>query len=170
MAVVRSLSFGSGINIADTLRLLDTHFDSGCYVLHLCGSAVPILAGCQFRGTQDVDFAILPPEPVKIVIESDEELTRRFDFNAQGIVGLLIDYEDRLVCVNLGLKHLDIYRLSLPDWVVSKLASPKLDDVLNLKEITLETLLWIKSKMIDYGGVSYNRAYNDLEFLIKEMS
>lgn len=134
----------------------------------LGGSAVPILAGCSFRATQDVDFAVYPGKEVAAAVQRWPELRSIFDLNASGVMGLLEDYEDRLVTVDLPYVNLTVKRLSLMDWVVSKLTSPKLDDVLNVSEVTLEMLQGIRKQMHKYCGVGEYRASQDLEYLISE--
>lgn len=157
--------FSTGIDIRESLSHLDKHLQEPATVV-LAGSAVPILAGCQFRHTADIDFAILPPPEICTIIRNDPQLSGLFDFQAQGVIGLLVDMEDRLVTVDLGLRFLNVRRLSLMDWVVSKLASPKLDDVLNVKEVTLDTLHEVERNFHNYGGVSFERAAADLRYLI----
>lgn len=157
----------SGIDIVKPLIKLDLLLSEPSEII-LAGSAVPILAGCEFRHTSDIDFAFMPRPDVVSLINQDEELRRVFDFNAQGIIGLLEDTEDRLVTVELGLTRLEVKRLSLLDWVVSKLASPKLEDALNVKEVTLDMLLEIEKNFHIYCGVSTDRAFADLKYLISE--
>ncbi len=138
-------------------------------VIVLGGSAVPILAGCHFRATADVDFAVYPDTYVATVVQQNPELSAIFDLRAPGVMGLLNDFEERLVTVpDLPYVNLVVKRLSLMDWVVSKLTSPKLEDVLNVKEVTLEMLLDIRKHMHDYAGVGEYRAAQDLEYLIAE--
>lgn len=158
----------AGIDIVKPLIQLDLSLSSPAEII-LAGSAVPILAGCEFRNTADIDFAFLPSAEVCTVINQTPELRRVFDFNAQGIIGLLEDTEDRLIEVDLGLSRLTVKRLSLMDWVVSKLASPKLEDALNVKEVTLDMLLDIERNFHLYCGVSIDRAFADLQYLIREM-
>lgn len=158
----------AGIDIVKPLIQLDLSLSSPAEII-LAGSAVPILAGCEFRNTADIDFAFLPSVEVCTVINQTPELRRVFDFNAQGIIGLLEDTEDRLVGVDLGLSRLTVKRLSLMDWVVSKLASPKLEDALNVKEVTLDMLIDIERNFHLYCGVSIDRAFADLQYLIREM-
>lgn len=158
----------TGIDIVKPLVQLDLSLSAPAEII-LAGSAVPILAGCEFRHTADIDFAFLPSPEVCAIINQAPELRRVFDFNAQGIIGLLEDTEDRLVDVELGLARLTVKRLSLMDWVVSKLASPKLEDTLNVKEVTLDMLLNIERNFHLYCGVSTDRAFSDLKYLIREM-
>lgn len=153
------------IDISEKLHTLDSLLHEPTRIV-LAGSAVPILHGYSFRGTMDIDFAFLPALTVSSIISSHDDLQRIFDFNAQGIIGLLVDAEDRLVHIDLGLKNLRVECLSIMDWVVSKLASPKLEDVLSLDCVTVEMLLEIKSRFPDYCGVSYDRAFSDLQYLI----
>lgn len=159
----------AGLDIAEPLALLDVSLSEPAEIT-LAGSAVPILAGCKFRHTADIDFAFLPSPEVCAVIERTPELKRVFDFRAQGIIGLLEDAEDRLVVEELGLVRLTVKRLSIMDWVVSKLASPKLEDVLNVKEVTMDMLLEIESRFSRYCGVSTDRAFADLKYLMRELS
>ncbi len=135
----------------------------------LCGTASVLLQQVKFRETMGIDFCSRPPAEVLLSIESVFRGESLFDTNACGIIGLLVDYDDRLVEVKYGFKHLHVFCLSKRDWIVSKLASPKVDDVLNRTDITLEDLLWVKKHMLEYGGVSINRAHNDLEMLIEEV-
>ena len=62
------------------------------------------------------------------------------------------DDEDRLVPVDLDLGKLKIQCLSLVDWVVSKLGSPKLSDALDLSGVTLDVLLQAGNLFPLYGG------------------
>lgn len=166
--MIKPIRLDSGIDIVETLRLLDSVLTVPTDAVCLCGSAVPILAGCKFRATQDIDFAVLPPDPVIAVIEANPTLRRRFDFNAQGVIGLLVDFEDRVVPIDLEFKNLTVCRLSIEDWVVSKLASPKLMDVFNVEAVTADTIRWVSEHMHDYGGVSINAAHSDLKLLQRE--
>lgn len=134
----------------------------------LGGSAVPILAGCTFRATQDIDFAVFPGKDVAATIQRWPELARVFDLRASGVMGLFEDYEERLVALDIPYVNLTVKRLSLTDWVVSKLTSPKLDDVLDVKEVSLDMLLDIRKQMHKYCGVGEYRASQDLEYLISE--
>lgn len=133
----------------------------------LCGSASVLLQGVDFRETADVDFCKLPSSELLALIAAVYKGRTLFDVNAAGIIGLLIDYEDRLVTVDLGFQFLHVYCLCTRDWIVSKLASPKLDDVWERRDITLEDLLWVQEHMYDYGGISIDRANNDLAHLIR---
>lgn len=136
--------------------------------IQLCGSASVLLQGINFRQTMNIDFAILPDSTVLQTINTVWQNKHLFDVNATGIIGLLLDYDERLVEMLLGLKHLRVYCLSTRDWTVSKLASPKVDDVLARDDISLDDLLWVQEHMGDYCGVSIDRAHRDLSVLIKE--
>lgn len=137
--------------------------------IQLCGSASVLLQGVPFRQTMDIDFAILPDSTVLQTIDTVWQNKHLFDVNAAGIIGLLLDYDERLVEVPLCLKHLRVYCLSTRDWIVSKLASPKVDDVLTRDDISLDDLLWVQEHMGDYCGVSIDRAHRDLSMLIREL-
>lgn len=136
--------------------------------IQLCGSASVLLQGVDFRQTMDIDFAVLPDSVVLQTIDTVWNNKHLFDVHAAGIIGLLVDYDDRLVEVPLGLTHLQVYCLSTRDWIVSKLASPKVDDVLSRSDISLDDLLWVQEHMGDYCGVSIDRAHRDLSMLIRE--
>ena len=153
------------IDIIQPLKELDSYLNSPERII-LAGSSVPILSNCDFRSTMDIDFAILPSSELATIITNHKNLARIFDFNAQGVIGLLIDFEDRIIKVDIGCKYLQIYRLSIMDWVVSKLASPKLDDVLSIEEVDIDMLKEIENKFHLYGGISADRAYRDLKYLI----
>lgn len=155
-----------GIDILDILHKLDNRLTSPGRIV-LCGSAVPILLGCEFRGTQDIDFALLPQDHITHLIQNTPSLSSYFDFQAQGVIGLLIDFEDRDIKVP-GFHYLEVEHLSLLGWVVSKLASPKLEDVLNVSEVDKGMLLDILNRFDEYGGISFERARRDLEYLIKQ--
>jgi len=133
--------------------------------LVLCGSASVLLRQVAFRGTMDIDLCLKVPE-VLMPFVGTRVGDLLLDGNAVGVIGLLIDCEDRLVKIPLPLNYLNVYCLSCRDWITSKLASPKLDDVLNNVEVTLEDLLWVQDNMHNYGGISVNRALNDLQYLI----
>lgn len=133
----------------------------------LCGSSSVLLQRVSFRQTMDIDFCTRPSDNIISLVEKYWSDKRLFDLQAIGVIGLLIDYEDRLVPIDLGFKYLRVFCISKRDWIVSKLASPKLDDVLNRSDITLEDLLWVQENMIYYGGVTDIRASNDLNYLIR---
>lgn len=154
------------IDVVKSLALLDSKLCAP-EAIFLCGSAVPVLAGFPFRLTRDIDFAFMPSPYVRDLILRDEELRPLFDFQAQGIVGLLIDVEDRLWRPNLRFNFLQVYCISLEDWVVSKLGSPKLEDVFAVNVVTLEMLYWIRDSFHLYGGTSFERAGADLRHLIR---
>lgn len=157
------------IDIKEHLKALDSRLAEPARIV-LAGSAVPILLGCEFRGTRDIDFAFLPSPEIRRIIAGDTALSRVFDLQAQGIIGLLEDAEDRTVHIDLGFQYLRVECLSLLDWVVSKLASPKLEDVLRVDGVTLEMLHQIERKLPFYCGISADRAYMDLQYLIREKS
>lgn len=137
--------------------------------IQLCGSASVLLQGVDFRKTMDIDFATMPGQTVLRTIETVWPGRHLFDVNATGIIGLLIDYDDRLVDVDLDFSHLRVQCISKRDWIVSKLASPKVDDVLSRSDVTVEDLLWIREHMDNYGGVSFDRAHSDLSMLLREL-
>lgn len=159
------LKLSSPQDILDNLSKLDAQLLEPATIV-LAGSAVPILAGCVFRATADIDFAIIPDRIVLRTVQADAQLSSIFDFKAAGVIGLLVDFDDRVVRVNGGFAKLQAYRLSLEDWVVSKLASPKLVDVLNIKEVTLDVLKWVQQMMPLYGGISDIQAASDLNWLM----
>lgn len=134
----------------------------------LCGSASVLLQHFDFRKTMDVDFCRLPDSNVMLLIEQLWRGNHFFDTKAAGIVGLFDDYEDRLVNVDIGARYLKVQCLSTRDWIVSKLASPKLDDVMNHPGVHLEDLLWVKENFHKYCGVAWIRAESELDVLIKE--
>lgn len=135
----------------------------------LCGSASVLLQDVVFRETMDIDFCTLPEPTVVKLVETLWKGKHLFDFNAVGIIGLLDDYEDRLVEVPLGFKRLRVLCLSKRDWIVSKLASPKLDDVFSRVDVTLDDLLWVKENMCKYCGISDIRANRELQMLIQDL-
>lgn len=137
--------------------------------IQLCGSASVLLQGVNFRQTMDIDFAVLPDSIVLQTIDIVWKNKHLFDVNAAGIIGLLIDYDERLLEIPLGLTCLEVQCLSTRDWIVSKLASPKVDDVLSRSDISLDDLLWVQEHMGDYCGVSTDRAHRDLSMLIREL-
>lgn len=161
------LKLADNSDILERLRELDDQLDGPATVI-LAGSAVPILAGCKFRATADIDFAVLPDAIVSLVVQSTPSLSAVFDFKAAGVIGLLVDFDERIVPVTGGFRSLRVYRLSLEDWVVSKLASPKLADVLNVSEVSLEMLKKLQGRMPYYGGVSDIQANSDLNWLINQ--
>lgn len=134
----------------------------------LCGSASVLLQHFDFRKAMGVDFCRLPDSNVMLLIEQLWRGNHFFDTKAAGIVGLFDDYEDRLVNVDIGARYLKVQCLSTRDWIVSKLASPKLDDVMNHPGVHLEDLLWVKEDFHKYCGVAWIRAESELDVLIKE--
>lgn len=154
-------------DLISTLSQLDSRLPEPA-VIQLCGAASVLLQCADFRKTTVIDFCSRPADTVISLVQSTWGGKQLFDFNAIGVIGLLIDYEDRLVVVDLGLQKLTVQCISTRDWVVSKLASPKLEDVLNHPCVTLEDLLWVQENMVFYGGVSVDRANNDLSYLIRE--
>lgn len=135
----------------------------------LCGSVSVILRGEDFGATIDIDVCNhVDPSVVPLVASAcgDRAL---FDFAAAGAVGLFIDYEERLIPLLIPFKYLAVFYLSTLDWVVSKLASPKVDDVLNVSNVNLEMLYWMRDNFSElYGGISNDRALGDLNWLIRE--
>lgn len=153
-----------GINeMVQALCAIDTKLHTVESII-LCGSASVILQGVNFRSTMDIDFAVLPSDA--IIASVQDSIV--FDCNAIGIIGLLVDFEDRLVQLSLGTRYLRVSCISKRDWIVSKLASPKLDDVLSREDITIQDLLWVRDHFHMYGGVSFIRAQQDLAYLIRE--
>ncbi len=161
------LKLSSPQDVLDNLAKLDAQLLEPATIV-LAGSAVPILAGCAFRATADIDFAVIPDRIVLRTVQADTKLSSIFDFKAAGVIGLLVDFDDRVVLVNGGFAKLQTYRLSLEDWVVSKLASPKLVDVLNVEEVTLDMLKRVQQMMPFYGGISDVQAAADLNWLIAQ--
>lgn len=151
---------------AELLRL--DHALAEPTVITLCGSASVLLQGFGFRSTATIDFCDLPDSNVILLIEQLWRGNHFFDTKAAGIVGLFDDYEDRLVNVDIGARYLKVQCLSTRDWIVSKLASPKLDDVMNHPGVHLEDLLWVKENFHKYCGVAWIRAESELDALIKE--
>ena len=86
-----------------------------------------------------------------------------------GVISLLEDYEDRLVEVKDNFTNLSVKVLSKLDWAVSKLNSPKLLDIENVDSISREDLLWIKSNLHLYCGLSEEKAGQDLDYLLNKV-
>ncbi len=151
-------------DIISSLMQLDSKLSTRTDLV-LCGSASVLLRQVDFRGTMDIDLclgiseALLPFVGTRIG-------NLLLDGNAVGIIGLLIDCEDRLVDVQLPLHYLRVHCIACRDWVVFKLASPKVDDVLANPEVTLNDLLWVRDNMYNYGGINVERALSDLRYLI----
>lgn len=134
----------------------------------LCGSASMLLQDYDFRGTSDIDFCKIPSiEVVKFV---GCKYTSIFDLQSTGVIGLLEDYETRLVEVTDNFKHLTVKCLSKVDWAVSKLTSPKLDDVYCSGIITPEDISFIEENMFNYTGIAEYRAYTDLKYIKSRIS
>lgn len=170
---MRNLDFGSlkrynASRLVTELSKLDSALTKETTIT-LCGSASVLLQDTDFRETMDIDFCVNPSMDVVRLIDTLWQGKHLFDTNAAGVIGLLVDYDDRLVEVPLGFKFLKVRCLSKRDWIVSKLASPKVDDVLTRNDIDLDDLLWVQDHMYEYGGVSDVRAASDLKMLIREI-
>ncbi|GHU92801.1 hypothetical protein FACS1894208_00710 [Clostridia bacterium] len=158
------------LNKRDMLRILhgiDRHLTQTQGIV-LCGSAAVILQDKNFRATTDIDFTQMPNAEVqmamrRLLVGSDLS-AMIFDTRASGVVQLLYDYEDRLVTISDGFKFLGVKVLSITDWVVSKLDSPKSDDIVTCGFITMQRLAVVEKQMGKYGGLRPQNALTDLRF------
>lgn len=132
------------------------------------GQSAMILQDMDFRSTIDIDLLNLPSK--QFVVCSTKVNNYVFDYQAIGVIQLLEDYDARLIEIHDNFKNLIVKVVSLKDWVVSKLTSPKIDDVVANSEVTLELLVDIKSDMYKYTGLSMEKALTDLEFCIRDMT
>jgi len=142
----------------------------------LCGAAAIKLQDFPFRETSDIDFTVFPDKELRdvlyeVVVDHDHEPTV-IDLQAAGVIALLEDYEDRLVQIKDNFKHLSVFVLSLIDWAVSKLQSPKLDDLWMSGLITVKHCEEIEPHMSRYCGLNAEAALRDLLYVkerLKEM-
>jgi len=142
----------------------------------LCGAAALILQDFPFRKTTDIDFTVVPDVALQnlitqVIMECKYPPITN-DFKAAGVIALLEDYEDRLVQIKDNFKHLSVFVLSLIDWAVSKLQSPKLDDLWMSGLITAKHCEEIEPHMSRYCGLNAEAALRDLLYVkerLKEM-
>lgn len=153
--------------ILETLHELDSRLNSDTTIV-LCGSSALLLQDFDFRATIDIDFACIPSENVRVSAMSIK--SNILDFQAVGVVQLLEDFEDRLVNIEDNFKFLKVKVLSKKDWIVSKLTSPKLDDIYESGLVTLGELEEVKEDMNLYCGITPERAINDLNHCIRMLS
>ena len=153
-------------DVLNILHQLDDLLESTCYI-ELCGTASLLLQGYSFRATADVDIS--KGKGSELLLKT-QKLGHIIDFGAQGVISLLDDYEDRLVTIDDGFRHLTVRVLSLQDWAVSKLASPKLDDLWEQKLVSREILSWIEANMYKYCGINPERALADLKQVLQRLS
>ena len=146
-------------DVLKILHELDDLLVSRQYI-ELCGTACLLLQGYGFRGTIDIDISKgMSAE----LLQKAQNFPHVIDFGAQGVISLLEDYEERLVPIKDNFKNLQVRVLSLQDWAVSKLASPKLDDLWEQKLVSKELLNWIEANMYKYCGINEARALADLK-------
>ncbi len=137
--------------------------------LELCGTASVLLRGVDFRATADIDVCNFVSGEISALALKSCGQPRLYDFGVSGVTNLFIDYDERLIPIDAGFNHLSVYCLSVRDWIVSKLASPEFEDVLDASDVTLEDLFWVRDNFSDkYGGVGNMRALQDLNWLITE--
>lgn len=124
----------------------------------------------DFRSTLDIDFAIMPDQSiVNIINQQYKESNYIFDFKSAGVIQLFEDFENRLIKIENNFKFLNVYVLSRIDWAVSKLNTPKVDDLITFKVVTLDELKQIKMNMWKYCGLSEEKALFDLDYVIDEL-
>ena len=159
-----------GYNFTRELRL------TSHYRLELCGSAVPLLQNYDFRLTRDIDFSKPVDNITYTLIQKvlkDSEFPSDFlDTQAVGVVCLLEDYEDRLVEIKDNFKHVQVYVLSIEDWMISKLEAPKFDDLLKdcgKRFVTKERVDWMQENMHLYCGLKPEYAQQSLDILKREL-
>lgn len=155
--------------ILNVLHLIDKQLQTEQRLV-LCGSSSIILQGYDFRNTFDIDLASLPTAEVQYAIQKTVKAakmsTDTIDFNSIGVAQLLYDYEDRLIKIEDNFIHLQVYVLSKMDWVVSKLNSPKFDDLINYDLVTVKDLNEAKKNMHKYSGINDYKALYDLDLAI----
>lgn len=138
--------------------------------IFICGSASLILQDIDFRTTIDIDFAIMPDQSIiKIINQQYKESNYVFDFKSAGVIQLFEDFQNRLIKIENGFNFLNVYVLSRIDWAVSKLNTPKFDDLITFKVVSLEELKQIKMDMWKYCGLSEEKAMFDLDYAIDEL-
>jgi hypothetical protein len=100
------------------------------------------------------------PAPTEVIrvwkcldIEVFQKGQPQLDFTAMRQVGLLYDYEDRLIRVEHGFTHLHLYTTSIQDWVVSALHGEDFDFVFTCSLVTGEVLDWVADNMDKYCGM-----------------
>ena len=133
----------------------------------LCGSSAILLQDLDFRQTMDIDFTTIPPaqitKGVNTLISKNTISSITFDYLSTGLVQLLYDYDERLVTINDDFKFLTVKVLSTFDWAVSKLDSPKTQDILDNDFITLDILDDIPNHMSKYCGLNSDKALSELK-------
>lgn len=151
-------------DILSKLELLDSSVSQHEKIV-LCGTASRILADTFYRGTTNIDFAILP---TKYTISILQLIGSPFDLTAVGVIGLLDDYTDRLLLLDHKFEHLSVYLLSYRDWIVSKLNSNKVRDVLD-SGASLEDLYWVADNLFKYASPFDVQAKQDLDWLTRRL-
>ncbi len=148
------------------LSLLDFSIHTPAEIV-LAGGAVPVLEGVKYSGSEYPCFAVYPGSEVMAAICTEPKLLNYFDTVQNRFFGLLSDFMDRVKPVYVPKAAiLTVRRLSLMDWVVSRLACPDLNQVCGVEEVTLAMLKEIESKMEMYTGPDSLKAARDLEYLI----
>lgn len=104
----------------------------------LAGGGAMILLGCLARATSDLDAVQFPKELV--------ELMGSYDINGRVMAYLdhfPINFEDRLVSIELETESIDFFTASLEDIVTSKLYSNRDSDAVDVRRPeVLKTLDW----------------------------
>lgn len=156
-------------DILNVLHHIDNHLNTADTIT-ICGAAALILQGYDFRNTMDIDLTKTPTTQVNFAIQKSINNNRFseniIDYNSIGIVQLLEDYEDRLVEIEDGFAYLKVFVLSKLDWAVSKLNSPKLNDLIDYGIMNSEELQEVRMNMGKYCGLNDYKALFDLDIVM----
>lgn len=131
--------------------------------ISICGTAAMLLQGFDMGSTPDVDIIRVSNE---LMIPKIASVSDRFDFASGGMIGLLEDYECRLVDLEDGFENITVKSLNKKDWVVSRLGSDKIDDIWSVGFVDVEDLEWISRILYLHTGVNVDRAYKDISVAI----
>jgi hypothetical protein len=135
--------------------------------IELCGTACLLVQGYGFRRTVDIDISEWQSSEI---VHISGNFGPSIDFGAHGVISYLEDYKDRLVSINDNFRMLTVKALSLRDWAVSKLSSPKLADLWEQDLVTIELLNWVRANMYLYCGINSKQAILDLEHALGRLA
>jgi hypothetical protein len=155
-------------DILNCLHDLDDSLSLPC-TLVLCGSASLLLQGIEFRGTLGIDLAqhlaVAEAMPIQAFMKKREAGGLYIDMRTPGMLQCLEDIEDRYVLLDFGFKNITLYVISLFDWVVSKLDSPKTSDIFLVPDVSAFMLNQVEQQLDKYCGRSEGAARRGLAYV-----
>jgi len=145
------------------------------YEVVVCGTTALHVQGYDYRPTTDIDFAkplssMLWAVIDRVLKENPNLNSRTYDDQASCVICVLEDYEDRLVEIDDGFKHLKVCALSVEDWIVTQLESKKFESLLvNPGVLTRGRLQFVEDKMHLYCGLKEDYARQSLKLLWEKL-